>query len=151
MLGRASDKAGLAYWVERLQAGATAAQIAAAMADSNEYADQHGLSRSRALLGGPAPEDGAPVLDYSAMGTQGMVSLVTEIKALRADGQAMRATMEAQASELRALRADQQRQTGDIINSNYDANARAAQTVADGVGAAARGSAYEQRTRARLE
>lgn len=63
-------------------------------------------------------------------------ALVAEIKNLRA--------------EVAALRADQDKQTGDIINSNYDANARAAATVAAGTKTAAQEAAWAAKTEVNL-
>ncbi len=83
----------------------------------------------------PATLQASNAIDYSVMGTSNMVSLVDEIKTLRASSQAM-------ADELKGLRADQQRQTGDLITSGAVATQQAAITVVEGVRSAVTEAAY---------
>jgi hypothetical protein len=74
-------------------------------------------------------------IDYSTIGTSNMTALVDEIKALRASNEAM-------AVELKGLRADQQRQTGDLIQAGGASAERAAEIVVDGVRHAATDAAW---------
>lgn len=83
----------------------------------------------------PATIQAANAIDYSVIGTGNMVSLVEEIKTLRASSQAM-------AAELKGLRADQQQQTGDLITSGAVATQQAAATVVEGVRTAVTDAAY---------
>ncbi|MGW8391122.1 hypothetical protein [Pseudoduganella sp. HUAS MS19] len=83
----------------------------------------------------PATIQASNAIDYSVIGTSNMVSLVEEIKTLRASSQAM-------AAELKGLRADQQQQTGDLITSGAAATQQAAATVVEGVRSAVTDAAY---------
>jgi len=69
-------------------------------------------------------------LDYTSMGTLDMAPLVSEIKSLR--------------EEVKALRADQQKQTGDLIQAGSASTRQAATTVVDGVRAAVTDAAYAE-------
>lgn len=69
-------------------------------------------------------------IDFSKMGTLDMTALVSEIKSLR--------------EEVKALRADQQRQTGDLIQAGAASTQHAAETVVDGVRAAVTDAAYAE-------
>ncbi|HEX9173855.1 MAG TPA: hypothetical protein VF861_14475 [Telluria sp.] len=79
----------------------------------------------------------APV-NFSAMGTSGMTSLVTEIKALRAANDAMAATAAAMHAELKGLRGDQNQQTGDLITSSEKIAVRSSAAIVDELASAKR-------------
>ena len=64
-------------------------------------------------------------------------ALVSEIKALR--------------EEVKGLRADQAKQTGDLIATNYDATDRAAGKAADGAKDAAKATVWAQQSKATIE
>lgn len=78
-------------------------------------------------LGGPVAQSFAPI-DYSRMGTLDMAPLVAEVKALR--------------EEVKSLRADQQKQTGDLIQATGVSAREAAETVVEGVSQAVTDGAY---------
>lgn len=82
-----------------------------------------------ALGAAPAVAMPPPVIDYGSLGTPNTEALVAEVKALRASNESL-------VEEVKGLRADQNQQTGDQIVSNYDANGKAGQLIADVVSAA---------------
>jgi phage-related minor tail protein len=77
----------------------------------------------------------AAPINYSSIGTGNMTALVQEIKALRASNEAM-------ATELKGLRADQQKQTGDLIQAGETSAEKAAEIVVDGVRQASSDAAW---------
>jgi hypothetical protein len=81
-------------------------------------------------LGGPVAQQFAQV-DYSRMGTLDMVPLVEEVKALR--------------EEVKLLRADQNRQTGDMIQATGASARDAANVVVSGVREAVSDGRYSDR------
>lgn len=81
----------------------------------------------------PAVSMPAPVLNYSTMGTANTEALVAEVKALR--------------DELKGLRADQQKQTGDQIEGNYDANSQVGNIIGAAMAAAIEKSTWVARNR----
>jgi len=73
-------------------------------------------------------------INYRNMGRVDMTPLTSEIKALRA--------------EVAALRADQSKQTGALITSNYDANSKAADKIATGAKEASKAAAWAVKSKA---
>jgi Domain of unknown function (DUF4214) len=132
MLDRVPDPEGFEYWTQRLAEGHSIAEIAGGMGQSAEYQQLHGGAAYLA----PA----ASAVDYSAMGTSNMTALVDEIKALRADNQALR-------EEVRGLRTDAERQTGDLMAANAAATDNSANKIADATTRAASFVAQLRETR----
>ncbi len=112
---------------------ATLSDISATLKDIAQKGVLQPALESRAEK--PTTLQASNAIDYSVIGTSNMVSLVEEIKTLRASSQAM-------ADELKGLRADQQRQTGDLITSGAVATQQAAATVVEGVRSAVTEAAY---------
>lgn len=84
-----------------------------------------------AALSGQSAPNFAPVpspIDYSRMGTLDMAPLVAEVKALR--------------EEVKSLRADQQKQTGDLIQANGVSAREVVEGVVEGVSQAVTDGAY---------
>lgn len=117
MLGRHSDAEGLQFWQQAMAKGLSISDVAGEFARSDEYLSIHGSHAnglSRVPFDGYIAElhEGEAVLTapeasaYRSMGTLSMAPLVSEIKALRTERQAL-------VEELRGLREDQQRQSND--------------------------------------
>ncbi|HEX8603403.1 MAG TPA: DUF4214 domain-containing protein [Pseudoduganella sp.] len=136
LLGRSSDADGMAYWTERLDTGTSIAQVIKEFRTSAEF--------QQSQVPFAAPVVSAAPIDYRGFGTTGMTALVEEVKRLRTERDETR-------SEVAQLRADMKEHVGQLIKSNYDANNRAAQAVADGSRETARTAAYQTRTKATLE
>jgi len=167
------DASGFSYWLDQLNTGKIAATdfenifktsvqeyIAANPTDAistyiSSFITPHamgGLASGLSLVGEQGPElvdFTSPGRVYTAEQTRGMFSsandgfmnrtmqnLVDEVQQLR--------------SEVTKLRTEQQKQTGDIIMSNYDANAKAAETVAEAVDSASADTVFAQRTQVKI-
>jgi len=125
LLGRHSDAEGLAFWKNVLAGGTSIAEIARLFTSSAEYQQKHpeASSTSQSFVAQAAPSQ-AMAFSLRDYGTANTVPLVEAIRDLKTENAAL-------TTEIRELRAEQQRQTGDAIQANYDANARGAAIVAE--------------------
>jgi hypothetical protein len=149
MLGRHSDVAGLQFWQQALASGVSISDIAGEFSRSSEYLSIHGshanglsrvpfdgyiaeLHEDEAVL--TAPEANA----YRSMGPLSMAPLVSEIKALRTERQAL-------VDELRGLRQDLARQASEQAEATVLAADDSANKIVQAVDAAKAGQVRETR------
>jgi phage-related minor tail protein len=149
MLGRQADEAGLQYWQQNMANGMSITEIASWFSRSDEYQRVHG-SHANGLARVPFDgyiaelhEDEAVLtareaIDYRAMGTLPMASLVSEIKSLRAERQGL-------VDELRGFRGDAERQTGDLAEATLVAADQSAEKIARAVESVKAGQVRETR------
>jgi hypothetical protein len=160
MLGAAETSALASVDVAQLQLDAINTQVSllttintniATLAGAPAYASGGLASPGWALVGERGPEMvnfSAPAQVYTASQTAGMFtgsnsmgsavsSMVTELQQLR--------------QEVTQLRKDQQKQTGDIIISNYDAQQKSAEEIATAVVTTSKDSAWTERSKSEIK
>jgi hypothetical protein len=144
ILHRAPDAAGLAFWLNGLANGTTRDSVLQQIAGSPEALGINGSHKDGLDF---VPFDGylaelhkgERVLTAGQVQNDGVISqeIVAELKALRA--------------EVATLRAEQRDQTGALIQSNYDANAKAATQVVAGNEKTAKKTDWMNKSRAVIQ
>lgn len=110
-----------------------------------------GMASGWSLVG----EKGAELVDFN---TPGRVYTADQTAGMFADGPGMSQSINAMVVEIQSLREevtqlrkDQQKQTGDLIISNYDANQKAAEEVANAVTTASADSTWTERSKSQIK